>query len=268
MSSLSKIADPIDAFGARGAADAADAQRQASQQSIGELTRQFDIQQENLRPFRELTLPALEKISAFTGASGVESQQRAFADFAESPGQLFLRNRAEKSLLRNQAAIGGLGGGNVRKALQEQAVGLAQQDFSNQFNRLASLAGVAQQTTAQQGALGERFAGSVGSELTNQANAFASGQAAQQQAKSNLIGTAAGVAGAVFSDRRLKQNIEQIGVLDNGLAWYKWEWKDFAMPLVGNQESEGVMADEAIEVNPNAVWIEDGYMKVDYGVIL
>ena len=262
------LSDPGDFFGARGARDAAAAQIEAAEASQAELRRQFDVQQENLRPFRELTLPALEKISAFTGASGVEAQEEAFREFRGSPGQQFLRDRAERSLLRNASAIGGLGGGNIRKALQEQAVGLAQQDFSTQFNRLAGLAGIAQTTTAQQGQLGQQFAGDISSTLTQAANARAAGQQAQQQATSNLVGTAAGLAGTFFSDKRLKENIEQIDELENGLSWYSWNWTNAAKEIVGDQRSEGVMADEVKEMFPEAVSMKQGYLVVNYGEII
>ena len=53
--------------------------------------------------------------------------------------------------MANAAALGGLGGGNVRTALQEQAFGRAQTDYENQLGRLAGLS--AQGLTAAQGGL-------------------------------------------------------------------------------------------------------------------
>jgi len=67
--------------------------------------------------------------SALAGLLGPEAQAQAFAQFQASPGQEFLTEQAERALLRNQAATGGLGGGNVLQELQRQAIGLAQQDF-------------------------------------------------------------------------------------------------------------------------------------------
>jgi len=80
---------------------------------------------------------------AQAGASALQQQtdlmgsplQVDYSTFAESPGQKFLRERQEQSLLRNQAAIGGLGGGNVRTALQEQAYGIASQQESDWYQR-------------------------------------------------------------------------------------------------------------------------------------
>jgi hypothetical protein len=78
--------------------------------------------------------------AAYSGAMGAPAQQQAFNNFTASPGQEWLRQQAEQGTLRNAAAIGGLGGGNVRQELQRQAMGLAQQDFQNQFNNLGTVA--------------------------------------------------------------------------------------------------------------------------------
>ena len=58
--------------------------------------------------------------AAFSGALGPEAQAAAFANFRESAGQKYFRERQEQALLRNAAAIGGIGGGRVRTALQER----------------------------------------------------------------------------------------------------------------------------------------------------
>jgi len=76
--------------------------------------------------------PAEQMAGNLSGAYGNEAQQAGIDSFIESPGQEYLRNQQEQSLLRNSAAIGGLGGGRVRSALQEQAFGNAstnQQQF-------------------------------------------------------------------------------------------------------------------------------------------
>lgn len=110
---------------------------------------------EQLDPFARGGVGALEQQQAMLGLGTPEQQQAAFNSFSESPGQKFIRDRAQKNLLRNQSAIGGLGGGNVRSALVEQGAGFAAQDFGNQFNRLSDLrtAGQNAATNIGQGAL-------------------------------------------------------------------------------------------------------------------
>ena len=92
-------------------------------------------------PFTKAGGQAFDIQAALPGAQGADAQGRAFENFQASPGQEFLVGEAERALLRNQGAIGGLGGGNVRRALQENAIGLASQDFANQFSRLGEIAG-------------------------------------------------------------------------------------------------------------------------------
>ena len=74
--------------------------------------------------------------AALSGARGVEAQQEAYNNFVSSPGQQFLQDRGEQAVLRNAAALGGLGGANVMKELQQFGQGLAQQDFDNYYNRI------------------------------------------------------------------------------------------------------------------------------------
>ncbi len=82
---------------------------------------------------------AEQKALDFTGVNGPEAQTVAYNEFNESAGQQYLREQQEESLLRNAASIGGLGGGRVRSALQEQAYGRAatnDQRYLDNINRL------------------------------------------------------------------------------------------------------------------------------------
>jgi hypothetical protein len=126
--------------------------------------------------------------AAYSGALGAPAQQQAFNNFTASPGQEWLRQQAEQGTLRNAAAIGGLGGGNVQQELQRQAMGLAQQDFQNQFNNLGTVAdrgyqagnSLANYNTQLQGA-GAGYAYGAGQDIANN-------RAATTSALSNLYG--------------------------------------------------------------------------------
>jgi hypothetical protein len=176
-----------------GAKDAASTQAGAATSAEAEQRRQFDITQEQFAPYREAGVSALEQQQALAGLGGPEQQQAAFAAFAESPGQQFLRNQQERALLRNAAAIGGLGGGNVRTALQEQAFGRAQTDYANQFNRLGTIAGTGQTSTEQLGTLGAQTAANIGTAQIAGGEARASGILGQSQAYGQTIGQLGGL---------------------------------------------------------------------------
>ena len=143
--------------------------------------------------------------------SAQDQQQAAFAALEESPGQQFLRARAQRNLLRNSAAIGGLGGGNVRSALVQQGVGFAQQDLQNQFGRLGQIAGQGQAATTQVGQLGQQTAGNIGNALMAGGQARATGIQQQNQAFQQGLGGVATAAGQFFGGQGATGQPSQAG---------------------------------------------------------
>ena len=72
--------------------------------------------------------------------------------------------------------------------------------------------------------------------------------------------------GAPFSDRRLKENIEALTVLD-GVQWYTFDYKD--PERHGHGRHIGVMADEIEDRFPDAVHVDAaGYRHVDYTKVM
>jgi hypothetical protein len=75
---------------------------------------------------------------------------------------------------------------------------------------------------------------------------------------------------ALMSDIRTKENIEVIGVAENGLTVYKYEYRpEFKdHELAGKGVHYGYMAQEVEQVYPYAVkTLNDGYKVVDYGLL-
>ena len=209
--------------GAAAAGGAAGAQSAAIQEAIEEIKKDFGITEEEFAPFREAAVGgegvtgALPRQQEFLGLLGPEAQQAAFAGFMESPGQKFLRERGEQALVRQSSAIGGLGGGNIRQALQEQGIGVAAQQQSELQDRLAGLTGLGFQATSGLGGLRGQKAKNIGTLLTQQGQARASGILGQQQGKSDTLGNLVSIAGAVapfFSDERLKEDIQELDLKD------------------------------------------------------
>lgn len=153
------------------------------------------------RPLTQASIPQFTREEALAGLEGL-------------PGQQFIRERQEQALLRRAAALGGLGGGQVRTALQQQAAGFAQQDLQNQLARLAALAGGGQQAAAQLGGFGQQTAAQIGTGLTGAAQARASGILGAQQAQAQQAQQGLGVLGIaapfLLSDERLKENINDL----------------------------------------------------------
>jgi hypothetical protein len=161
----------------------------------------------------------------------------------------------------NQGAANATLGNSARQQEIEQAAYLRNMPINDIATLLGTGPGVAQpdfSAVPQVGVAAPDYQGvvshnyDVGMQQYNQ----------QQQAKANMLGSifgAAGTAATMFSDRRMKANIKRIGTLANGLATYAFNY-------IGDAAQRfGVMAQEALEVVPDAVSIGDnGYMRVDY----
>jgi hypothetical protein len=104
-------------------------------------------------------------------------------------------------------------------------------------------------------------------------NAQMGGYNADQAAQNSMYGGLMNLAGAGiirYSDIRLKQNIKPVGVLENGLTLYSYEYIDKVKynPMAGEGMQFGVMAQEVEQVYPYAVTtLDDGYKTVNYGLL-
>jgi len=185
--------------GAQAAGDAAEFQQQAVGEARTALADQFQQSQDALSPFQDVGQAALQQQAALTGVLGAGQQANAFSQFQQSPSQKFMQDRAQRNLLRNQSAIGGLGGGNVRSALVEQGAGFASQDLANQQAQLAQLSGQGFNAASN-------FANLSQQQGVNQANLFTQGGEARaagvlgaEQARasgvSNVVGAGFSLAG-------------------------------------------------------------------------
>ena len=115
-----------------------------------------------------------------------------------------------------------------------------------------------------QAARGQDLTTGIGATLSAGQVGDANAKAQQQQ---NLL-SAAAVAASFFSDARLKTNIKKAGE-KAGHNWYTWTWNNLAKKMFGLiGDSEGVIAQQAQKISPNAVSRDSsGYLKVNYGAL-
>ena len=110
------------------------------------------------QPYMQAGQQALGLQGALSGAQG----QAAFdAAYTDSPYMRFLQEQGDRTVTRNSAAIGGLGGGNVQKELVRYGQGLAGQGLQQQIQNLSGLSGIG--LNAAQG--GAQMAGNQGTAL-------------------------------------------------------------------------------------------------------
>ena len=123
-----------------------------------------------------------------------------------------------------------------------------------------------QATTAGPDLLGAATA--QGNYNTAANNAATASQSSLQGGLMNLAGTAGTL--AFLSDIRTKENFEPIGIAQNGLTVYRYEYKNEFKDyeLAGHGVHYGYMAQEVEQVYPHAVkTLDDGYKVVDYGLL-
>jgi hypothetical protein len=166
-------------------------------------------------------------------------------------------------------------------------------------NTYASSSAARQSAYGQAGATAANAYGNLGSNLTNiygqqgtntinaitgAANARAAGQIGSANAFTNALGQGVNLYGMynqnqlaqqyinrmppTGSDAAIKENIRKIGVLDNGLNVYSYEYKAPYKDMWGHGQQIGVMAQEVEQIIPKAVSVHpDGYKMVDYSMI-
>lgn len=119
------------------------------------------------------TFTNLAEAQAYAAANG--TQGTPFQGFQESPGYQFALDQGNASINALAGARGGLNSGATLQALQNNGIGMANQEYGNWWNRLSGIAGSGQNAAANQGtAMGNAAAG-VSQAYSNIGNAQAAG---------------------------------------------------------------------------------------------
>lgn len=281
------------------ARQAAKAQTRAAEQGIEEQRRQLEESRRilqpytmagteaigGLQPYAQAGVGALQQQQALLGLLGPEAQQQAIAQLEQGAGFQAQVRQGEEALLQRASATGGLRGGNVQAALAQFRPQMLQQEIEAQYGRLGGMTALGQTTTqniaqlGQASAAGQSAAGlQTGANIANlfgqQGAARAGARLAEGTAASNVLnlpsqilgmqygsGTANPGFGKAFSDRRLKKNVARLGTRSDGLGVYEFEY------IWGGGRQIGLMAQEVVNIYPDAIGESHGYMTVDYGKV-
>lgn len=248
------------------------------------------------REYREQALGELSGLfglgeTPYEGISGVPGQAELIEEARQSPlysAILGGREAGEEAILRHQSATGGLRSGATQGALTDYSTQLENQallesynqaytrnigdyerdvgDYQRRISGLSGLAGIPSQATNI-----ANLTSGIGQ--TEAQGLIASAQAREsgrQQGINNLVGLGnLGVAAfkvGLFSDIRLKENIEHIGEV-NGHHWYAWDWSEGAKELGLEGASQGFMAHEIFWSVPEAIGYRDGFITLDYDLL-
>ena len=258
------------------AGDAAGMQAQASEAGIVEQRRQFDALRELLKPYVEAGTPALAQQQALLGMSGPEAERAAIERIQGGVGFQESVRQGEEALLQRASATGGLRGGNIQAALAQFRPALLRESIDQQYSRLGGMTSLGQQSAAGVGTAGMETGSAIARLQAERGAALAGGELGQAKAFSGILNLPAQVLGMqygaggkmgqpglsnVFSDRRLKKNIKQIGTRSDGLKVYEFDY------IWGGGRQTGLMAQEVQSVYPGAVSESGGYLMVDYSKV-
>lgn len=180
------------------ASSAADAQQAATQASIGEQRRQFDLNRSDLKPFRDAGVAVLPQLSSGLAPGGDFNRDFTLADFTKDPGYQFRMDQGQQALERSAAARGGLLSGGTLKALDRYGQDYGSNEYSaaynrfnndrtTRFNRLSALAGTGQTATNAGVAAGNQSAGTISDLYTQGGNARAAGYIGRSNAINNGV---------------------------------------------------------------------------------
>lgn len=197
-------------IGANAAGKAASKQADAARYAAQLQQEQFDLTNEQQKPYREAGYSALSDIG---GMKSYLTRQYTPEDFAQNidPGYAFRLQQGQLATQRAANMAGGGVSGNALQGMQDYTQGLASQEYGNAFNRfqtqrsgiyntLASIAGLGQTSLGQTTTAGTTAAGNIGTNIANagaaqaggivgSANALSGGlqQYGNQQYLSNLL---------------------------------------------------------------------------------
>ena len=206
------------------------------------------------------------------GLGGGEAQSGAMDNYYNSSGGKFLMNQGMDQIMGNRAAGGLLRSGGTSKAIEDYRSGLASTKMGDYMGLLGNL---------NQQALGAgNLIANAGSQSTS-ATKTGGGLGKALGLGLNVASSIAGPGGLgkvvlgglkkLFSDVRLKTNIEKVGEYPDGLGMYEWDY----LPTEGRiaaflpeGRQRGVMAHEVAVLRPDALGpVIDGYATVDYSML-
>jgi len=182
------------------AKQAAKSQAAAADRVTDESGREYDQTRADNAPWRAAGETALGQLSSLTADGGDLNRRFTINDFIKDPGYDFRMKQGQQAIERSAAARGGALGGGTLKALSNYGQDYASNEYNNafsrwntentqQYNRLAGLAGVGQTANAANQAAGQANLQTMAGAQMGAANANAAAGIAGANSISNALNT-------------------------------------------------------------------------------
>jgi hypothetical protein len=175
------------------AKDAAKSQQKATDATIAEQKRQFDLSRSDQMPWLDAGKSALGQQQALLGGD--------FSKFYSSPDYQYALDQGMQGLDRSAAARGKLFSGGYGQDLTKYAQGMATQNYNNYYDKLAGMSRTGSNTATNLGSLGQNYANAYGQAQQTNANARSSSYINQANAWGNAANQIGGIAGNYFGSK-------------------------------------------------------------------
>lgn len=177
-----------------------------------------------------------------TGTGNTEAANSAYQSYLNNAGYQSAMRQLSQGITGQGAASGLLNSGATAKALQSQGAALNQQYYNNYLQQLTGLSNLGLQAGGLIANTGQKSSSTGGSPST----------------LGSIASTVGGIA-SIFSDRRLKRDIEKIDECADGLGIYQFRYVWSPLKVLG------VMADEVAKLRPWALGPSRfGFATVNY----
>lgn len=183
-----------------------------------------------------------------TAANGVATgggAQAGYQNYLQNAGYAPALKQMQQGIVGQGAAAGLLNSGSTAQSLVNHGAALDQSFYNNYLQQLSGLSGQGLQ------------AGGLVANTGQQSNSSSTG--GSPSTLGSIASTVGGIA-SIFSDRRLKTDIEKLRDEPDGLGVYSFRYINQPKTFIG------VMADEVAKLRPWALGpIVGGFATVNYG---
>lgn len=197
--------------------EAAQAQKKASKRAIREQRRQFNLLRQDQAPYREAGEFALGEM---------RNMLQGDYDLEETPGYQFRLEEGQQALTNNLAATGNRISGRAMKEAMRFGQGMASQEFGQQYNRLAGLAGTGQTAAQATGQAGMQTAAGISNALGRM------GTAQARSARGSAASINRAIQGGIGNYLSYQQNQQMLNRLDGGPGYSHMYGNTYGTPVM------------------------------------
>lgn len=257
-----------DFSGKEAAKDVRRATKGATQEAVGYQREALDYLKEREALPQQLREQALSRLGGLAGLEGGEGDQQQLIDRAKaSPLYGAMVRSGDEAAAKLQSMRGLTRSGTAisdTQRVQDEALLTSMNQERQQLQGLAGLPSMAPMIAQGTAGIGQTIA--QGKIASTQGQMMAHNQGFNQLMGLIGAGSDAAAGAAAFSDIRLKENIKPIGIV-GGHTWYEWDWNEEAEALGLSGKSEGVMAHEVFDTQPELIGAKKGYITVNYEIL-